>query len=325
MQNNLVRMYGDRPSPFDPAATYKGNGALQPTSGARIVGLGLYDLRHTIRPIEGAVTYDDIQIRKVVAGNVYRLLETNQAGQRLTNFVMEDVTVNGFERSVARLWNLTGGIFRRIKATGLLGGDPFPMGLHFEGNCHDIVVEDVDIGQTYDSRGSGYQNGEPIADEGSCSEMVYRNCKGHDADDAAFDVKSNPRFEGVNEGWNVHRVYRIWNGAIAEILVAMNFSGQAFWTDGQRAAPDPLPLISIDKAIVRGAAPGANSVFRNENGPADWQIGEYDIEGVSGLILHMQTFGRPITWLRGGWYTPVGGMRTWYPGAPPTGTGGVLI
>lgn len=327
-QGNLLTLTGDRPAPFDPLATNKGGGAIQARSNGKVTNLTIRNFKHVVRPFETpGATFDKITLKGLTVENVYRLLETNGGiGQTLTNLLIEDVTINGFERSAARLLNVTGGVIRRLKAIGGQLGDPFAMGLHIESNCHGILVDACEVSECHDSRGQGYINGDGFADEGNCDGIEYRSCISRNNSDAGFDVKSNPKFTGLCIASGNQRNWRIWNGADASTgtLRSENPRGQHFWTEGQDGSGDALPVIHIGKAVVRGGNAGATAVFRNEDGPAQWIVDDYDIEGVAGLVLHQSTYGMPITW-GSGYYTGADGIRTFYQGKPPTGSGGVLL
>lgn len=269
-----------------------------------------------------------ITLERLRGSGVGRVFEGVQ-GQETYDLVMRDVHYAGIERNFASLRSVYGALIENCSANG---GDqigmPFQIGIFME-QCSDITLRGLRMDNFYgqDAEGRPYGNGDCIATEGNARNILIDTCGGSNPrGDTVFDLKGNPTMIGVNDAAGAHRNYRLWDGlqAANATLISNSPRGQHLWTEGKADATDTVPVITIGKVIATGAI-GASSVFRNEDGAAEWTIGDYEISGVSGLLLHANTYGSPIQFTNGGYYTGADGVRRFYSGAPPTGSGGVLL
>jgi hypothetical protein len=345
---------------FTPAGSQTGFNVTRNTSGARLSGYTFHDFKTVVRQESASASASDIQVgtptAPVIATNVFSFWDTAQGnnaqptlGAKLTNF-----DVRGIEKSLLNWWAVRGTSANWVEVSNGYAdgggniGDPYQETIALRGGCSYVWIHDVTLRNAFGGTGgsSTYYNGDLIADEGANDHILYGNLDLANAGDSLFDVKSSPTAYGYNLLVNAHRPMRIWNsltdgagmtlpdGSTAPAVTVWDIrdcSGQCIWMNGLNpnvGGISVMPVAVIGKLIARNPTSDADSISRFENGPADLTILDYDIEkGWRGKLLHFNGgsgYGAP-KYPNGGRVQQDDGSWITYAGAPPTGTGGVIL
>lgn len=299
--------------------------------GARLANLRLSNYKAGIRQkSENSYTSKiGITVENIVGENFYRFWDTVE-GQETYDAICRNVRVIGFERSFVRWYSVERGLIENCYAEGNQGG-AFTVGIHLEGKCHNVTIQNTEIRNVVDATGSSaYAQGDPFAIEGGQTGIVLRNLRAIGAGDGGYDLKAmDMDLEGTiyaedcGRGLRLHRACRADTATI--VLKAMR--GRGIWWAGQTSQyPDPVAM-RIGRVEALDPA-GALSLFRFESGPASIEVLGYAIsKGWRGIKLQENGgsgYGA-VTFPNGGKVEQTDGSWVSYAGAPPVDAEGQIL
>jgi len=340
---------GDR-GPFNGspgiASSPAGNQAFTVTdNNAVLANLTLTNYKTVLRQKSDQPDKSNITVSGITAHNIVRGWETVQ-GQETYGATLRDSTFTQVERAVARWWSVYDGLIENVTGSGLgAAGEPFGQGIALDGQCHRIKIRNCEMNDFAGIMADGkpYGQGEGFSDEGGNYEVIYDTCTARRNVDAGWDSKSGATFLGVCTAGGSHRNFRLWindTEARGGTLVSESPTNQDFWYDGGDSPTRPVTTSNLGKIIAKGAvvlttigegegeidtrADTGQAIFRSETGPTVVNLHQpYEISDRTGFKWKWGDM--TVNCLAGGYYTPTGGLRAFYPSAPPTGAGGVLL
>lgn len=344
---------GSRANPYNgsPGATNSGSQASPigelafdvTDNSARLANMTLANYKYGVRQASANASINDVQVSNITGTNFYRFWDTTE-GQETYGAMLQNVSITGFERAFARWFSVYGTADNYALIDGCFGdgggdfGEPYQEGIHLEGQCQYVRIQNTTM-QNCSGPTGDYTNGDGFADEGNNYHIIYGpNLKSLHNGDGGYDVKSNPTFIGTpTTGGEIyaedcHRDWRLWNGcdASAATFHSKATRGEVLWFNGLNSTGGitTLPVAVIGKLIAEDPAAGATSIIRFENGDADVTINDYDIyKGWRGLPLKSvgASGTSAVKFPNGGRVQQDDGTWISYAGAPPTGTGGVIL
>ena len=314
-----------------PTGTATGFNINRDSTGARLSNYTFNAFKTVIRQESASAGITDFVASQVVGNNCYRFWETTQ-GQESYNVSLLNSRVIGFERNAIRWFAVHGGLIDGLYAEGNQGG-AFIGGISIEGQCSDVTIKNTEVRNCFDKTDPDplYSQGDGILVEGGQARIVIQDTRVIGTGDGGYDLKAIDMdllgtlyAEDNGRGFRFHRVPRMSTAT----LVVKGSRGRGFWFQGQSGGIYPdLPVADIGKTIAL-APNGASSLYRFESGAASIRVLNYDIVKEWRGIKLQENGGSgygAVTFPNGGRVEQNDGTWITYPGAPPTGSGGVIL
>ncbi|SDQ67935.1 hypothetical protein [Quadrisphaera sp. DSM 44207] len=186
---------GDRASPYSPDGE-SGPDVFVLRSGASGLSFEDVDFQDVGNAFLAAGDVGDLLVTRSTATNVRRFFENARADEEdsadVTGLVLRDVTVEGFSKRVLRLRYASSDVLLEdvVGDSRAQDGDDFAIGVHLEGEVHDVVLRRVTMRNTVDTLHE-YWNGDGFATEDDVSDVRFEDTTASGNTDAGYDLKSS--------------------------------------------------------------------------------------------------------------------------------------
>ena len=218
-------LQGTRTTPYDPDGESGGDVFSLRGGAAHLVFRDLA-FENVDNAFLAAGDVSDLLIADTTATNVRRFFENAKSDEEpsadVSDLVIRKVTISGFSKRAVRLKYASHDVLLEdvVGDSQQQDGDDFAIGVHLEGEVHDVVLRRVTMENTRDSLHE-YWNGDGFATERDVRGITFEDTVSRGNTDAGYDLKSQSTTldNAVAEGNK--RNFRFW----ADDLVARGCQG----------------------------------------------------------------------------------------------------